>query len=51
VLQKFGTGLRNIDATACAAQNIKLLTLRRRANISCAEHAFGLMLMLARKLD
>ena len=30
---------------------MKLLTLRRRANISCAEHAFGLMLMLARKLD
>ncbi len=51
VLQKFGTGLRNIDAAACAARNIKLLTLRRRANISCAEHAFGLMLMLARKLD
>ena len=50
-LQKFGTGLRNIDAAACAARNIKLLTLRRRANISCAEHCFGLMLMLARKLD
>jgi len=51
VLQKFGTGLRNIDAAACASKGIKLLTLRRRANISCAEHAFGLMLMLARKLD
>ena len=32
-------------------KGVKLLTLRRRANISCAEHAFGLMLMLARKLD
>jgi phosphoglycerate dehydrogenase-like enzyme len=51
VVQKFGTGLRNIDAAACAEKGIKLLTLRRRANISCAEHAFGLMLMLARKLD
>jgi phosphoglycerate dehydrogenase-like enzyme len=51
VVQKFGTGLRNIDTTACAAKGFKLLTLRRRANISCAEHAFGLMLMLARKLD
>jgi phosphoglycerate dehydrogenase-like enzyme len=51
VLQKFGTGLRNIDAAACASKDVKLLTLRRRANISCAEHAFGLMLMLARKLD
>jgi glyoxylate reductase/D-3-phosphoglycerate dehydrogenase len=50
-VQKFGTRLRNIDAVACADQGIKLLTLRRRANISCAEHAFGLMLMLARKLD
>jgi phosphoglycerate dehydrogenase-like enzyme len=50
VLQKFGTGLRNIDAAACAERGVRLLTLRRRANISCAEHAFGLMLMLARKL-
>src|ERR1044071_4029395 len=50
VLQKFGTGLRNIDAAACVTKGVKLLTLRRRANISCAEHAFGLMLMLARKL-
>jgi glyoxylate reductase len=51
VRQKFGTGLRNIDAAACAGKGVKLLTLRRRANVSCAEHAFGLMLMLARKLD
>ena len=50
VVQKFGVGLRNIDTAACAGQGIKLLTLRRRANISCAEHAFGLMLLLARKL-
>jgi len=51
VLQKFGTGLRNIDAAACSEMGVKLLTLRRRANISCAEHVFALMLMLARKLD
>jgi phosphoglycerate dehydrogenase-like enzyme len=50
-VQKFGTRLRNVDAAACADKGIKLLTLRRRANVSCAEHAFGLMLMLARKLD
>ncbi|MEA2982750.1 MAG: glyoxylate reductase [Alphaproteobacteria bacterium] len=50
VVQKFGTGIRNIDGAACAETGIKLLTLRRRANISCAEHAFGLMLLLARKL-
>src|SRR4051812_35023378 len=51
VVQKFGTGLRNIDVAACVEKDIKVLTLRRRANVSCAEHAFGLMLMLARKLD
>ena len=51
VLQKFGTTLRNIDTAACAERKIALLTLRRRANISCAEHAFALMLMLARKLQ
>jgi phosphoglycerate dehydrogenase-like enzyme len=50
-VQKFGTGLRNIDTAACAGKGVKLLTLRRRANISCAEHAFGLILLLARKLD
>ncbi|MFM9968494.1 MAG: NAD(P)-dependent oxidoreductase [Burkholderiales bacterium] len=51
VVQKFGTTLRNIDTAALAAKNVKLKTLRRRANISCAEHAFALMLMLARKLE
>src|SRR5581483_11828333 len=51
VVQKFGTITRNIDIAACAARGVKLLTLRRRANISCAEHAFGLMLALARKLE
>jgi phosphoglycerate dehydrogenase-like enzyme len=51
VVQKFGTGLRNIDTAACTEMGIRVRILRRRANISCAEHAFGLMLMLARKLD
>lgn len=51
VVQKFGTSLRNIDTTACANKGIKVLTLRRRANVSCAEHFFGLMLMLSRRLD
>jgi len=51
LVQKFGIGLRNIDTAACAENGVKVLTLRRRANISCAEHAFGLMLLLARKLD
>jgi phosphoglycerate dehydrogenase-like enzyme len=51
VVQKYGAILRNIDTAACAERGIKVLTLRRRANISCAEHTFALMLALARKLD
>ncbi len=50
IVQKFGTSLRNIDVAACAMVGAKVLTLRRRANIACAEHAFALMLTLARKL-
>src|SRR5262249_57842078 len=29
---------------------VKVLTVRRRANIACAEHAFALMLTLARRM-
>lgn len=49
-VQKFGVTLRNIDTAACADRGIRVLTLRRRANIACAEHAFALMLVLARRL-
>jgi lactate dehydrogenase-like 2-hydroxyacid dehydrogenase len=42
--------LRNIDVAACAARGVKVLGVRRRANIACAEHAFALMLALARQL-
>jgi phosphoglycerate dehydrogenase-like enzyme len=49
-VQKFGVMARNIDAQACAARGIKLLTFRRRANIACAEVAIALMLTLAKKL-
>jgi phosphoglycerate dehydrogenase-like enzyme len=51
VLHKYGTILRNVDSAACAAGGVKILTVRRRANIACAEYAFGLMLMLAKKLN
>jgi phosphoglycerate dehydrogenase-like enzyme len=51
VVQKFGAILRNIDTAACARRGIAVRTLRRRANISCAEHAFGLILALARRLE
>ncbi len=50
VVQKYGARPRNIDLAACAAKRIKVLTLRRRANVACAEVAFALMLMLAKKL-
>jgi phosphoglycerate dehydrogenase-like enzyme len=49
VVQKFGVNLRNIDRAACVSKGIEILTLRRRANVSCAEHAIMLMVMLARK--
>jgi phosphoglycerate dehydrogenase-like enzyme len=50
VVHKYGVILRNIDVTACEARGIKVLAVRRRANIACAEHAFALMLMLARRM-
>ncbi|MGH8633288.1 MAG: NAD(P)-dependent oxidoreductase [Burkholderiales bacterium] len=50
VVQKYGTVLSNIDAAACRRAGVRVLTLRRRANISCAEHALALMLALARKI-
>jgi phosphoglycerate dehydrogenase-like enzyme len=50
VVHKYGAILRNIDVAACASRGISVLTVRRRANISCAEHAFAMMLMLARRM-
>ncbi|HEY4746842.1 MAG TPA: NAD(P)-dependent oxidoreductase, partial [Steroidobacteraceae bacterium] len=49
-VQKYGAMPRNIDAAACAARGIKLLTFRRRANIACGEVAITLMLTLAKKM-
>ena len=50
VIHKYGAILRNIDVAGCAATGIKVLGVRRRANIACAEHAFALMLTLARRI-
>ncbi len=50
-VQKFGIGLRRIDAEACAARGVAVLTLRRRSNISCAEMAMTQMLVLARRVN
>ena len=49
-VHKYGMVLRNIDVAACAARSVKVLGIRRRANIACAEHAFALMLTLARRI-
>jgi phosphoglycerate dehydrogenase-like enzyme len=50
VVHKYGRILRNIDVAACAARGVKVLAVRRRANVACAEHAFALMLALARQI-
>src|SRR5262245_2468966 len=50
VVQKYGFNPRNIDTAACAARGVKVLTIRRRANIACAEVAIALMLTLTKQL-
>jgi phosphoglycerate dehydrogenase-like enzyme len=50
VVHKYGMTVRNIDVAACEARGVKVLTVRRRANVACAEHAFALMLTLARQI-
>src|SRR5581483_1031079 len=49
-VQKYGLLFRNLDVAACETRRIRVLGVRRRANVACAEHAFALMLSLARKL-
>jgi phosphoglycerate dehydrogenase-like enzyme len=50
VIQKFGTDMRNIDLEACARRGIVVRPLRRRVNIAVAEHAFAMMMAMAKKL-
>ena len=50
LVQKFGTDARNIDAEACAHRGVAVRLLRRRVNIAVAEHAFMMMIALAKKL-
>ncbi|HWO42268.1 MAG TPA: NAD(P)-dependent oxidoreductase [Candidatus Eisenbacteria bacterium] len=50
VVQKYGTLTNQIDRAACERGGIRVLTIRRRANIATAEHAFALLLALARKI-
>jgi len=49
-VQKYGFTTRNIDRAACERGGVKLLTIRRRANISTAEQGLMLMLALARQV-
>jgi phosphoglycerate dehydrogenase-like enzyme len=49
-VQKYGFTTRNIDHAACERAGVKLLTIRRRANISTAEQGLMLMLALARQV-
>jgi len=51
IIQKYGTVLGNIDLEACHRAGVQVRTLRRRANIACAEHALALMLALTRKIS
>jgi len=51
VIHKYGMVLRNIDVAACEARGVRVLGVRRRANVACAEHAFALMLALVRRID
>ncbi|HEY2987765.1 MAG TPA: NAD(P)-dependent oxidoreductase [Candidatus Binatia bacterium] len=49
-VQKYGAITALIDRTACERAGVRVLTVRRRANIATAEHALALLLALARKL-
>ena len=50
IVQKFGIDLRNIDLEACARRGVAVKPLRRRVNGAVAEHAFAMMLALAKRI-
>ncbi len=50
-VQKYGVDLRRIDQAACAKRGVTVLSIRRHANIACAELAITLMLMLSRRVN
>jgi phosphoglycerate dehydrogenase-like enzyme len=50
VVQKYGFLTKNIDTQACSERGIKILKVRRRANIACAEQAMMMILALAKRL-
>jgi phosphoglycerate dehydrogenase-like enzyme len=50
IVQNFRTDMRNIDEAACAARGIPALPFHRQVNVAVGEHAFALMMSLAKKL-
>ena len=48
-IQNFRTDMRNIDEAACSAKNIPALPFHRTVNVAVGEHAFSLMMALAKK--
>jgi phosphoglycerate dehydrogenase-like enzyme len=50
IVQKYGTLTHCIDQATCKRRGVRVLTIRRRANIATAEHAFMLLLALARRI-
>jgi phosphoglycerate dehydrogenase-like enzyme len=50
IVQKYGAVTSLIDRAACERAGVRVLTVRRRANVATAEHALALLLALARKL-
>jgi phosphoglycerate dehydrogenase-like enzyme len=51
IVQKYGTLTAHIDREACERAGVRVLTIRRRANIATAEHALALILALSRKIS
>jgi phosphoglycerate dehydrogenase-like enzyme len=47
---KFGTLMSNIDTAACERRGIPVASQARRVNVAVAEHAFALMIALAKRL-
>lgn len=50
IVQNFRTDMRNIDEVACQKRNIPALPFHRKVNVAVGEHAFALMIDLAKKL-
>jgi phosphoglycerate dehydrogenase-like enzyme len=49
IVQNFRTDMRNVDEAACKAQGIPALPFHRTVNVAVGEHAFSLMMALAKK--